>query len=97
MPILQLEHQVTDFDMWKQAFDRDPLNRKESGVRRHHIARPVDDPSYIVLDLEFGSVAEAEAFLTALHEKVWRSREASPALGGTPQTRILESVESEEY
>ncbi len=97
MPILQLEHQVSDFAVWKQAFDRDPLNRKASGVRWHRIAQPVDDPNYIVLDLEFGSVGEAEAFLAALHEKVWRTREASPALGSTPQTRILESVESEEY
>ena len=97
MTVLHIEHAISDFDTWKQAFDRDPINRKESGVSGHRIAQPVDDPNYVLLDLEFDSSGEAEAFLEALHEQVWRSREASPALGGTPQTHIVEMVESEEY
>ena len=35
------------------AFDHDPADRKGSGVRRYRIYRPVDDPHYITLDLEF--------------------------------------------
>ena len=97
MTILHIEHPVSDFGTWKRAFDRDPLDRKGSGVLRHRIARPVGDPNYVALELEFGGTEEAEAFLAALHERVWRSREASPALGGTPQTHIYELVESEEF
>lgn len=97
MLILQIEHRIFDFDMWKRAFDGDPLDRKGSGVRRHRIARPIDNPNYVVLDLGFDSVSEAEAFLEGLHEKVWRSREASPALASPPQTRIVEELEVDEY
>jgi len=97
MHILRIEHQIKDFDSWKAAFDRDPIGRRQSGVRRHRILRPVDDPNYVMLDLEFESAGEAEAFRDALERNVWRSRRAAPALTGSPQTRIIEAVENEEY
>lgn len=40
---LQIEHSIKDFDTWKAAFDRDPVNRAASGVVSHRIGRPVDD------------------------------------------------------
>jgi hypothetical protein len=97
LTILQIEHDITSFDTWKMAFDRDPLNRRESGVGWHRIARPVDNSNYVVLDLEFESRAQAEAFLNGLQEHVWRSRDTSPALGGAPKTRIIEVIESQHY
>jgi hypothetical protein len=30
-------------------------------------------------------------------EELWRSPQAAPALGGTPQVRIVDRVESREY
>ncbi len=51
MHILRIEHQIKDFDSWKAAFDRDPIGRRQSGVRRHRILRPVDDANYVMLDL----------------------------------------------
>lgn len=53
MPILRIEHQVPDFAGWKQAFDSDPAGRERSGVRRYAILRAVDDPNYVLIDLEF--------------------------------------------
>jgi hypothetical protein len=50
-----------------------------------------------MLDLEFESASEAEAFRDALQRDVWRSRQAAPALVGSPQTRIIEAVENKEY
>ena len=35
MTILQIEHNISDFDVWKKAFDGDPINRKKSGVVRY--------------------------------------------------------------
>lgn len=97
MAIVQLEHPISSFDMWKAAFDRDPIRREESGVRRYRIFRPVDDPNFIAVDLEFDDVPKAEAFRAAL-ETLWRSPQAAPALGGaTPRARIVEAVESREY
>jgi hypothetical protein len=66
------------------------------GVRRYRILRPIDDPNYVVIDLDFDSSREAEAALAALRE-VWRSATAAPALIGSPQARIVEVVESKEY
>lgn len=96
MPTLHIEHQIRDFDSWKAAFDRDPAGRKQSGVRRHRVSCPVDDPNYVMIDLDFDNAGEAETFLATMRE-VWRSPQAAPALVGSPQVRIIEVVESEEY
>ena len=96
MLTLRIEHQIHNFDTWKAAFDRDPAHRQQSGVRRYRIARPVDDPAYVFIDLDFDSAPEAEAFLAAMRE-VWQSPQAAPALVGGPQVRIVETVESKEY
>ena len=93
MALVQLEHPIRDFRLWKAAFDRDPLNRAASGVRSYRIYRPVDDPGFVAVDLEFGSREEAEAFKGAL-ELLWQSPQAAPALAGTPRARVVETVES---
>lgn len=97
MHILQIEHPIRDFDTWKGAFDRFSDRRQRSGVRRHQILRPTDDPNYVIIELGFGSPSEAEAFLAWLRRDVWPSREAAPALAGEPQARIVEAVEVKEY
>jgi hypothetical protein len=96
MPILQLEHAITDFDLWKRAFDSDPIHREELGVRRHRVFRPLDDPNYVVVELDFDTDSEAETCRAALRE-LWTSRQAAPALGGDPRVRIVEDVESRDY
>ena len=92
--ILQLEHPVRDFDGWKRAFDGDPLGREDGGVRRYRISRPPDDPNYVVVDLEFDEVPQAEAFLGRLRE-LW-SQAVEQGLIGDPQARILTEGESAE-
>jgi hypothetical protein len=94
VPTLHIEHPITDFDLWKAAFDRFEEVRQRSGVRGHRIGRPIDDPNYVVVDLEFGTTGDAEKFLDFLRTNVWAAPENAPALAGTPETRILESVES---
>lgn len=59
-------------------------------MRAERIQRPVDDPHYVVIDLDFDTVPEAEGFLRFLQSQVWAVPENAPALAGTPQTRILE-------
>jgi hypothetical protein len=96
VPVVQLEHPVSDFETWKAAFDRDPVDRRASGVRAYQIFRPTDDPNYIAVNLEFDSLGEAQAFRTAL-EELWRSPQAAPALGGTPRVRVVNTVERKSY
>jgi hypothetical protein len=95
MPTLQVEHPVSDFGVWKQAFDADPVRRKASGVRRYRVFRPLDDPRYVKIDLDFDSVSDAEAFRSAL-ERLWASGRAAPALAGAPRTRIVEEAFADE-
>ena len=93
MWILRIEHHVDDFDAWKRnGFDADPIGRSKAGVRRYRITRPVDDPTYVMVDLEFDSREEAEAMHTALR-KLWRSPLVSI---GAPTARTLAVVEAEE-
>lgn len=93
MPTLHIEHPITDFATWKTAFDRFAGARADAGVRRHRVQRPVDDPAYVVVDLDFDDVAGAERFLGFLRSTVWGSPGNAPALAGTPRTRILETAE----
>ena len=92
MYTLQIEHGITDFGVWKAAFDRDPVDRAGSGVIAHRISRPVDDSQSVVVELDFERRDQAEALLANLQTKVWNSSEAAPALKGAPKTRILESA-----
>ena len=94
MVILQIEHPVPNFDAWKKAFDSDPVNRKLSGVRRYRVLRPIDNPNYAIIDLEFDSVNEAEGLLAAMRE-VWRGVQGT-IIESSPRVRIVEAVESKE-
>ena len=91
MYTLQIEHGIKDFGMWRAAFDQDPVDRVASGVVAHRINRPVDDPHYVVVELDFDSRAQAESLLARLQDTVWNTA-AAPALRGAPKTRIVESA-----
>lgn len=96
MATLHIEHPITDFGTWKAAFDRFAEARANSGVCSHRILRPVDDAHYVVVDLDFRTVGEAEKFLGFLQTTVWASTQNAPALAGTPQTRILQPADAPE-
>jgi hypothetical protein len=95
MTILQIEHAVRDFDGWKAAFDSDPIGREQGGVRRYRVLRPVDDPNYALIELEFDSAGEAEAFREKL-EELW-GRVQVHGMVERPQARIVEEVERKDY
>ena len=90
MTTLHIEHAIVDFDLWKTAFARFAAARAGAGVLRHRVSRPVDDPCYVVVDLDFATADEAGKFLAFLRNNVWSSPTSAPALAGAPQTRILE-------
>ncbi len=94
MYILRIEHPVLDFDGWKKAFDSDPAGREKSGVRRYQISRPIDDLNYVMIDLEFDTVSQAEGLLAAMRV-VWSRVEGTIMMN--PKARIVESVETKEY
>ncbi|MFI5312875.1 MAG: hypothetical protein ACHQ06_01770 [Candidatus Dormibacteria bacterium] len=92
MATLHIQHPITDFGTWESAFNRFADARRSGGVRAHRIQRPVDNPRFVVIDLDFDSTDEAQSFLGFLSTRVWANPENSPGLAGTPQTMILESA-----
>ena len=90
MFVLHIEHAVPNYDGWKQAFDSDPAGREKAGVRRYQILRAVEDPNYVIIDLEFETAAQAEALLAKMRA-VWGRVEGS--VMWNPQARIAEVVE----
>jgi hypothetical protein len=93
MTTLHIEHPITDYTVWKAAFDRFEGMRQQAGVKHHRVHRPEDDPAYVMVQLDFASSEEATAFLAFLRTNVWSSPQNAPALVGTPLTRILEMCE----
>ena len=94
MIYLHIEHIVLNFDNWKASFDNYTELRQRSGVHRHQISRPIDNPNFVMIDLEFDSLNEAQALLAAV-QQVWQR--VSGTLIQDPQWRFSEVVETKEY
>lgn len=94
MPTVQIEHPVRDFAGWKAAFDRDPAGREASGVRQYRVYRPVDDPKYVIIELDFDARDRAESFLATMRG-IWKQVDGSLIDG--PRARIVDCVEEHRY
>ena len=92
MHVLRIEHDVPDFDAWKNVFDSDPLGREKSGVSGHRVLRTSGDQDRVFIDLEFTDVGDADAFLAKLRE-LWKRVDVME----NPSARIVEVVEATEY
>ena len=95
MATLRIEHPISDYATWRRAFNSFAPARDRAGVQRHRILRPVDDERYVCVDLDFTTVHAAEEFLEFLRTSVWSDATRAPALAGTPQTRILTSIDGD--
>jgi hypothetical protein len=93
MPTLHIEHAVPDFARWKQTFDSYANARARGGVRSYRVLRPVDEPDFAVIDLEFEAEADARAFLEML-QALWRRVDGTVVT--QPRGRILATVEEAE-
>jgi hypothetical protein len=58
------------------------------------VLRAIDDPNYVMIDLEFDTTSDAEALLAAMHA-IWNRVQGT--IISNPQARIVEAVESKEY
>jgi hypothetical protein len=92
MPTLLIEHSITNFGVWHNAFLRFAPRRKAGGVIRERIMQPVDDPHYVLIDLEFVTLEAARGFQQFLETQVWSTPGNSPALVGSPRSRIAEEA-----
>ena len=92
MITLHIEHPITDYGTWREAFDRFAEARRQAGVVGHRVARPIDDPCYIAVSLDFESTDQAVSFRQFLESQVWSSSATSPGLAGRPRVTILEAA-----
>lgn len=91
---LSIEHPVPSYEKWKAAFDSDPIGREKMRVRRYQILRPMDNPNYVMIQLEFDTAGEAEALLNAMRA-VWSRVEGT--IMTNPKSQITEVVETKVY
>jgi hypothetical protein len=97
MSVVRVEHAVADYEFWKrEGFDRDPLGREQSGVRRYRVLRASDKPGLVAIELEFDSRSAAEAFVGSLSE-MWSRAGDRFGWPESPQARIYELAAAEEY
>jgi hypothetical protein len=62
MATLHIENTIRDYDHWKSNFDKYDRARRDRGVTRYRITRNADDPTRVMVDLEFDSTGRAEEF-----------------------------------
>lgn len=74
---LSIEHATNDFPPWKQAFDRFVQARTQAGVQGHRVRRLVDDPHYLVIELDFHAQDNADTLRQLPHDVVWVNSDAS--------------------
>jgi hypothetical protein len=89
---LRIEHPISDFDTWLEAFGRCSGARQSAGVRAHRVFHLVGDPLHIMIDLDFDTLDAAAAFREFLTTVIWATPENAPALSGTPNTALLEGL-----
>ena len=77
---LSIEHTISDFPTWKEAFDRFAQARAQAGVLTHRIRHPLDDPHQLVIELDLETAEGAQAFAQFLRDVVWSTPDVSPAL-----------------
>lgn len=93
MITLRIEHPVPSYEQWKKAFDSDPVGRKQSGVRRFRVLRPVGDAGFVTIDLDFETAQQADLLLGKLRQ-LW-SRVDGKVMSN-PRTTLLEVMEERE-
>lgn len=92
MATLHIENTVHDFDEWKAVFDKFDRFRAEKGMRGYRMARLVEDPNVVTIDLDFDSVEEATAFRGAL-EQIWQTPQSQAQLVSHGTPRLYDVVE----
>lgn len=93
MITLRIEHKIANYDGWKKAFDSDPINRKQSGVKRYRVYRPIDNTNLIIIDLDFDNLEKAQAAQVALMN-IFPKIEGTLIFG--VQIKIMNVIESKE-
>ena len=92
MTTLHIENTVRDYASWKAVFDKYDAFRAQHGVRSYRLSRHAADANQLMIDLEFDTLPEAQAFAEALR-KVWASPQSQEQLVEHTAPQLLEVLE----
>jgi hypothetical protein len=90
MFVLQIEHEVFDFDSWKKVFDNDLKDRQQAGVNQYEIFCLSNNPNYVIIHLWFDYFDQAEISM-ALLRSLWKAEDSERIKN--PQVRIFDMVD----
>lgn len=93
MITLRIEHKIANYDDWKKAFDSDAINRKQSGVKQYRVYRPIEDDNFVIIELDFDNLEQAQTTMKAL-TNIFPRIEGSLIFG--VQLKLMNIVESKE-
>ncbi len=96
MATLHVSNIVRNYDSWKGNFDKFDQARKERGVRGYRIARGAEEPTRVIVDLDFDSTTRAEEFAEFLRG-VMSTPQAKQELLEHDRPVILEVTEEREF
>ena len=89
-----MEQRVTDFDIWKEAFEEHQAHRESLGAVRHWIYRGLGDVNDVFIALEFDNEELARAFASdATHRDAMNEAGAV----GEPRVTYREEYEALDY
>jgi hypothetical protein len=91
MHTLQIEHDIPNYEGWKNAFDSDPINRKQSGVKSYRIYQPKDNSKFVRIELDFENIDQLNTTFQSL-QNLWNKVQGS--VMSNPKTTIFELIES---
>jgi hypothetical protein len=90
MVYIHVRHNVQDFAVWKEGFDRHAPAREAGGATSEsYVMRNVDDPNEITIIMGWSDLAQAKSFVrsNSLHEAM-----RNAGVTGSPEIRFLEAV-----
>jgi hypothetical protein len=92
MYVLDVNHDVEDYDRWKAVFDEHPP--AVGGAVFHRVSRNVDSANNVTVVAGFPTEESARAFVAdpALKDAMQRA-----GVKGTPRIELYEEVEAVEY
>lgn len=93
MPVLHIEHEISELAVWLDAFKNSAPAREAAGVTRTEVYQRADDPNYVVINLSFENVDAATRFRERLINQIWSSPESASAMVGPPTARVLEEMD----
>jgi hypothetical protein len=60
--VMEINHTVKDYALWKKAFDMDSVARKASGLGFLALGKSLDNPNYVSIAFSAADVQKAKAF-----------------------------------